>query len=121
MIYCIPIENYPKENQFLEELSYKDENSFEWKIARVENGLIVKYFGDEYFKNSTFEIELKSGKWIRIKNTNCIFFKDSDFEDFCNIRDILKNGYTDEIWETFNDLFTERFENCLDILVCERL
>ena len=119
MIYAIPFENYPNKQQFIEELIYKDENDFIWKIARIENGFIVKYFGDDYFKDSTFECELSNGKWISIKNTNCIFFKDVDFETFCNVRNILKLGYTDEIWESFNDLFTERFENCLDILESE--
>lgn len=121
MIYCIPTENYPKENQFLEELSYKDENDFEWKVARVNNGFIIKYFGDEYFKDSTFEIELKSGNWVRVKNTNCIFFENVEFETFYHIRELLKKGYTDEIWESITDLFKERFENCVDILECEML
>lgn len=121
MIYCIPSKDYPNKEQFIEELEYKDENDFIWKIARIENGFIIKYFGDEYFKDNTFECELLSGNWISINNTNCIFFKDADFDAFCEMRDILKNGYTDDIWDTLNDFFTERFNQNEDILECEKI
>jgi len=119
MIYCVPIEQYPKEGSFIEELIYKDVNFFEWRIARIENGLMVKYFGDEYFKESTFECTLLNGTHIRVKNTNCIFFKDVDFETFCEVREIIKIGYTDDIWETFEELFTERFEHDRHLLQSE--
>ena len=119
MIYCVPIEQYPKEGMFIEELSYKDENDFEWKIARIENGFMVRYFGDEYFKENTFECELSNGEWVRVKNTNCIFFQDVDFETFCEVRNIIKIGYTDDIWETFEELFTERFEHDRGMLESE--
>jgi len=110
MIYCVPIENYPTEKMFVEELYYKDENGFEWRIARIQNGFMVRYFGDDYFKENTFECELKSGETVRVNNTNCIFVEDVDFDTFCEVRDIIKEGYTDEIWETFEEMFTERFE-----------
>lgn len=110
MIYCIEIDLYPKEGQYIEEISYLDENNFEWRICRIENGFMVKYFGDDYFRESVFDIELSNGKNFRIKNTNCIFFKDSNFDTFCNVRDILKNGFTDEIWEAFESCFKVRFE-----------
>lgn len=111
MIYCVDIEMYPKEGQFLEELKYKDENEFEWRICRIENGFMVRYFGDDYFKESVFSFDLKNGKRIQIRNTNCIFFKDTDFDTFCEVRNILKNGFTDDIWGIFEELLQERFEN----------
>lgn len=111
MIYCVETEMYPKEGQFIEELKYKDENDFEWRICRIENGFIVRYFGDEYFKESVFSFDLKNGKRIRIRNTNCIFFKDTDFDTFFEVRNILKNGFTDDIWGIFAELLQERFEN----------
>ena len=121
MIYCVPIEQYPKEGMFIEELSYKDENDFEWRIARIENGFMVRYFGNDYFKENTFECHLKSGKLIKVNNTNCIFFNDTDFETFCNVRTVLQNGFTDEIWETFEDLLTERFEHDKGMLESEMI
>lgn len=111
MIYCVETEMYPKEGQFIEELKYKDENDFEWRICRIENGFMVRYFGDEYFKESVFSFEIKNGKIIRVRNTNCIFFKDTDFDTFYEVRNILKNGFTDDIWGIFEELLQERFEN----------
>ena len=119
MIYSVSKETYPKEGQFIEEISYKDENEFEWRIARIENGFMVRYFGDPYFKDSTFKCESSTGKLIRINNTGCIFFKGADFETFCEIRDILKNGWTDEIWETFEELFNERIKHDEGLLESE--
>lgn len=109
MIYCVEKDIYPKEGQFIEEIKYLDENGFEWRIARIQNGFMVQYFGSDYFKQTTFDFKLKNGNPIKIRNTNCIFFKDSSFETFCLVRDILKNGFTDEIWEIFEELFQERF------------
>lgn len=119
MIYCVPIEIYPEEGMFIEELKYKDENDFEWRIARVENGFMVRFFGDKYFKEETIECWLPNGSCVRIKNTNCIFFKDSDFDTFCEVRNILKNGFTDDIWDVFTELFCERFTHNLEILESE--
>lgn len=119
MIYCVPVELYPSDGLFIEELTYQDENDFEWRIARIQNGFMVRYFGDDYFKYSMFCCQLKDGSMINIKNTNCIFVKDSTFETFCNVRDIIKNGYTDDIWETFEELFTERFNNSEELLESE--
>lgn len=111
MIYCVDKNMYPKEGQYIEEIKYKDENYFEWRICRVENGFFVRYFGDEYFCETIFSFILSNEKLIKIKNTNCIFLKDSDFDTFCEIRNILKNGFTDDIWGILQDLFQERFEN----------
>ena len=121
MIYCIPIENYPDKNQVVEEIIYKDENQLEWRIARVKNGFIVKYFGHQYFKENRFNIETENGKSFQINNTNCIFFNDTTLDGFMHVRNILKKGYTDDIWETFENLFTLRFNLDSGILDSERI
>ena len=119
MIYCIPSENYPKPGQFIEEIIYPDENGLEWRIARTVNGFVVKYFGDDYFKDSYFSCETDKGEHFLIKNTGCIFFQDTDFETFCAMRDILKNEYTDDIWDAIREFFEERLNNCPDVLESE--
>jgi hypothetical protein len=119
MIYCVEIKDYPNENQYLEESIYNDENGFEWRVARVNNGMFIKYCGDKYFSESTFDISLDDGHQISIKNTRCIFFNCIDFDTFYEIRNIVKNGFTDEIWDIFQDLFKERFECDLSFLESE--
>ncbi len=111
MIYCIRPEMYPKKETCIEELTYIDQNEFEWKIARIDNGFMVKFCGDEYFKDTTFNVELSTGKHFQVNNTNCMFFEDGDFETFCVVRDALKTGWTDDIWEMITDFFKERFEH----------
>ena len=119
MIYCLSPSDYPTIDKQIEELIYIDENGFEWKIARVKNGFFVKYFGDDYFRESYFNCELPNGKTILINNTNCIFIQDTDFETFAEMRTILKNGYTDDIWETFEEMLEERFLHDLSLLESE--
>lgn len=121
MIYCIPPSAYPKEGQAIEEIVYKDENEFEWRIARVVNGFIVRYFGPPYFKENLFICELQSGETFFVKNTNCIFFKTTDFETFCDVRDVIKSGYTDDIWSAMQEFFMERFEHDKGMLESEIL
>lgn len=121
MIYSVSIDMYPKKGQYIEELSYTDENSFEWKIARIKNGFMVRYFGEKYFSESRFCIDLKSGESIQVLNTNCIFFQDADFDDFCNMRNILKTGFTDDIWDSIKDLFQARFECDLGLIESEMI
>ena len=119
MIYCLKPEMYPTPEQTIEEISYRDENDFEWKIARVENGFFIRYFGEPYFKETYFSCELKSGEHILINNTNCIFIQDTDFETFAEVRNVIKIGYTDDIWETFQEMFEERFEHDKGLLESE--
>lgn len=122
MIYCLdPTTTYPKGGQFLEEIRYKDENDFEWRVARVKNGFFVRYYGDSYFKESFFSCHTKRGERIRVPNTGCVFFSTTDFDTFCHVRNIVKGGFTDDIWETFTDLFTERFNHSTGLLKSEML
>jgi len=119
MIYCVKPDLYPTPEHAIEELSYQDENSQEWRIARVDNGFFVKYFGEPYFKETYFSCELESGEHIMINNTNCILIKDTDFDTFAEVRNVIKIGYTDDIWETFEEMFTERFEHDKGLLESE--
>lgn len=52
MIYSMPIEKFPNTEQYQECHTYQDENDFDWKIARVQNGFFVAYFGDPYLFQS---------------------------------------------------------------------
>ena len=119
MIYCTPPESYPKPEQLIEEIEYNDENGYQWNIARINNGFFIKYFGEDYFKEKYFSCDLSTGEHILINNTNCIFIEDTDFETFAEMRNIIKIGYTDDIWETLEEMFEERFEHDKGLLECE--
>ncbi len=51
---------------------------------------MVKYFGDKYFSEKWFICEVRS-KEIYINNTNCLFIKDTSFDTFYLIREIIKD------------------------------
>ena len=119
MVYCLDLKLYPIKNQFIEEIKYKDENDLEWRIARVQNGFFVRYFGHDYFCENSFDCQIDSGKTIRVKNTNCIFFQDANFETFCEMRNILKTGWTDDIWESIQDFLTIRLQQSTGLIESE--
>lgn len=109
-ICCLPIDEYPQKEDVVEIIFYKDENEFDWKITRTANGLYVQYLGDKYFMDTSFGVVNKQGEYYRIINTNLIFFNVTDFDEFCKIRDNLKDGFTDDIWEYIEDCFQKRID-----------
>lgn len=125
MIYCIEKEKYPSRDLLIEELTYKDENDFDWKIGRTETDIYIKYCGHEYFKFDRFSCEipvpLNFPKYITVKNTGCLIFKDASFETFYEIRKIISNRYTDDIWDCFEELLTERFLHDETLIESEKI
>lgn len=118
MIYSTVIDKFPKPDQSLEEISYRDKNDFEWKISRIKSGFFFAYFGRSYFKHPRFEIEV-NGRHFQIVNTGCFYVEDTGLEAFCNVRDILMSGWTDAIWETIEELLTERLKQDPGLMDCE--
>ena len=115
-IYFIPKEVYPTKDMLIEEVVYIDLNDFEWRLARVETGFIVKFDGDNYFAEDVFKV---SNQKHHVVNTRCMFFQDASFDDFCDVRSKLKDNYTDDIWEYFTELLAKRFEEDPQLLVSE--
>ena len=58
MIYSTEIKEFPNKVQYSQCYSYKDENGFEWKIAMVENGFFVAYFGDHILKTNILALKM---------------------------------------------------------------
>jgi hypothetical protein len=119
MIYCLNTDLFPNTDQSVEEIIYLDKNDFQWKISRVENGFFVKYLGDPYFIEKYFTCNLTTGEHITINNTNCIFIQDINFETFVEIRNLIKDNYTDDIWEVIQEMFEQRFEHDKSFLESE--
>lgn len=107
MIFFIDPKDYPAPNVTIEEVQYTDQNGFSWLVARIVDGTVIHYTGDKYFSDKFLEVECAHG-FIRVKNTGCIFVKDISFGVFYELREILKSGYTDEIWDAFSQIFSTR-------------
>ena len=118
MIYSITEDKFPNEDQYIECHSYQDENNFEWRIARIKNGFMIGYFGDQYFKDKHFPIETPDNRFL-ILNTGFFFVSNTEFETFYQFREILKTGYTDDIWESITDFLTERLTHDPGLMECE--
>ena len=118
MIYSTELDKFPNEEKSKEINSYKDENGMVWKIALVDNGFFVAYYGIPYFKETYFHFEIED-KPVFIKNTGCFFIQSIDFDIFCDFRDILKNENTDDIWDSIGEFIAERLENDNGLMACE--
>ncbi len=118
MIYSTEISAFPTEGKYSECFSYMDENDFEWKIARVENGFFAAYFGSDYFKHSRFDLEVH-GKRILVKNSGCFFVQNTGFDTFYEFREIVKSGWTDTIWECIVEMLEERLSHDSGLTECE--
>ena len=108
-MYFVEPEIYPKEGNYVEEISYRDENDFEWKIARVQNGFFLRFFGPRYFSDEYFSLD----NGIKINNTRCVFFQTEGMDDFAifmDIRNEVKTNFTDTIWSRLESLLEPRFE-----------
>lgn len=121
MIYSTEIEKFPNEEQYLECHSYQDEDNFEWKIARVQNGFFVAYFGDPYFKDKYFDFDQigETKERLLLNNTGCFFIQNTEFETFYEFRTILKEGWTDDIWDSIGEFLAERLNHDSGLMECE--
>lgn len=111
MIYCVNLEKISSINEILEEIYYHDLNDFKWQIIRIKSGFYIRYCGDNYFMPKEFICNLSNNKCISIINTNCIFINTNDFDIFLQVRDNIKNNYTDDIWELIECMFEDRLED----------
>ncbi len=118
MIHCLNKKKYPTRDQSIGESVHYDMNGLGWHISRVLNGFFVRFTGDEYFIEDTFICRV-NGADIWIRNTNCLFINDQRFEAFDTFRQIIKNGYTDEIWETIAGIFEDRLNKSTELLPSE--
>lgn len=106
MIYCIP---KPEAIEPIEEVSFRDENNFEWVVTRVDKGMWLEYKGPIYFSPTKFWIELEDReKTITILNLRTFFIKDSSFEAYDELRNLINSEFTDDIWEAIEASLKER-------------
>lgn len=119
MIYSAEIKDFPDSEKSSEISVYNDQNGTEWRFAMVKNGFFIGYFGDDYFKEKEFEID-DGDKIHYINNTGCFFVKTLDFDVYYEFRNIVNEGFTDDIWEAIEEFIQLRFELSGVIMTCEK-
>ena len=120
MIYSMPIEDFPQEGQYHCCYSHNDMNRQEWKIAIVPNGFILGYFGKEYLKQNNLLILFEGEPESKlINNTGCFFWQTKDLDVYSSIRDILRNGFTDDVYQMIKECLAERLLNDPGLVECE--
>ena len=118
MIQCVPHNSYPTDN-IIEQVTIEDLNGFEWEVAQVDNGYFIIFKGDPYFSESNFMCLMPDNSYIRINNTNCLFFNNTDYQNIQNVCKFITEYWTDDIWEVITDLLIQRLITSPVIHDCE--
>lgn len=120
MIYSMPINNFPKEGQYHNCYSHNDMNRQEWKIAIVENGFVLAYFGKDYLKQNSLLILFEGEPESKlINNTGCFFWQTKDLDVYSSIRETIIHGFTDDVYCMIRDCISERLLNDPGLVECE--
>lgn len=107
MIYAVEKEDKVHEN--IESFVYQDRSGLSWHVQRTEVGLYISYLGPKNLIPRYFECKV-NGNVLLIRNTNFIHIRDTDFETFFKIRNIIIDGFIDQIWSVFASFFTSRLK-----------
>lgn len=117
MVYCLPTEDCPDDDHIIERAIYKDTDGVEWSLARVDEGVFLSCLGE--VPDSVFEVHPERMKEFMIKNTNCIYFQNTEFELFYNLKELIQKGSTYEMWSAVVAFLEERLSKDPSILDCE--
>ncbi len=101
-VYCLHKNHKPHPQDIYEVLTYIDKDDTKWEMIRFKKGMLISCVGDnipEYFDID--DIGLKRRK---INNTNNIYFTDTTFELFLQVRDLIPVVSTESFWETIGQL-----------------
>jgi hypothetical protein len=121
MIFCIEPKEFPKPTLILETIELRDQNDFIWQIDRIKEGFFIRFMGDAYFAESFFSCELETGEHVLVNNTNCLYVYNSEFEAYEDVRNVITNLYTDDVWEAFTSFFTLRLNFFRELLESEEV
>lgn len=105
MLYCVDgIRDYEK---IVEELSYEDLDGEEWLVKRTKYEFFIFYKGKPEKSPPFFEIRPRINEMITVTNTSIFLVPTENFETFCNIRDIIKNKKTVDVFIKFKELMKD--------------
>lgn len=113
MIYSIPKSEFPKSIS----ASLRDLNDFSWDVAQDEKGFYIQFNGPLFFQDTYLTAQGAMGYHL-INNTGTFFFP-KGHQDFLQIKNLITANFTDEIWEYFESIFSERLKDNLTLLASE--
>jgi len=97
----------------------KDLNYFTWNIVILSDKFYIRYLGISYFSEITLTVTKPSGESLQIKNHNCFLIPEVTELEVNNYIKLISTNYTDNIWESFEEIFTERFKSNDELLESE--
>jgi hypothetical protein len=112
MVFSLENQLFPVETEtqkFVEYIKIVDLNGYSWHIARVLNGFMLTFKGDAFFAPTNFSVEIKEDLHY-IKNKNCFFFQNEDFEVFYDVVNTVKNNETDTVFDFIQGLLRYRLK-----------
>jgi hypothetical protein len=117
MIQSRLAEDWPTGEDCLEDVQLCDSSANYWGISRTVQGLYLRF---DSYPNAKQWFNTADGQLV--KNHNCIFFGDTSFEFFADLRDAIMGMTTFEVYQMLTDFFSTRLSQnpvLLDSEVCE--
>lgn len=109
--------DWPVGEQCVEYVRLRDLCGNFWDISRTEDGLFLRFHSypnaKEWFNCIDNQL---------VKNHNCLFFGDTSFEFFADLREAIMGMTTFEVYQMLTDFFSARLLQNSDLLeseVCE--
>ncbi len=81
-----------------------------WHVGRGLDGVYVSFMGDPSLIIRRIPCLTPDGSTFWVPNTNQIFFEDATFGTYKDVCELVEEQSTQEIWESFSELFSVRFE-----------
>lgn len=116
MIQSRLAEDWPVGKQCVEYVRFQDLRGRSWDIGRTEDGLFLRTYGH----NAKAWFTCTDNQLVR--NHNCIFFGDTSFEFFADLRDAIMGMTTFEVYQMLADFFSTRLSHnprLLESEICE--
>lgn len=109
MIYVIRPIDYKRITSFT---YIVDSNKMNWRYDKIGDDVYVQFLGEGQFVSSILTVKTKYNEALLMTNTKSFYFPKTNTFFREQLRTRLQ-GWTDDIWEWFEELLTDRFNQTI--------
>ena len=113
-------QEYRPDLPLIEDVWIEDQNEWRWRMENYGSILVLSFHGDSHFFENLISVTTDD-KHFMVRNTNRIVFTGVDADDYFELRDLIINGYTDEVWEAIEVKLYQRLNKEPKLLQSEEV
>jgi len=89
----------PDRINIIEASLFADASGNTWKLTVTNDYIYIDYLGTERFRLERFVLKSNGGKEMSVSHDNLFSIEGSSFEDYYEVRDVLINDSTENVWK----------------------